>query len=85
MDPVNLDMALGKYWIKPGMYVREKTSGQVMFVDRINRIQHKKEIDPRTGRLKVRTLGVVCSWMDSTNNYRQAQFHTKQLEPHEGE
>ena len=83
MDPVNFSLALDKYWIKPGMYVREKTSGQVMFVDHIIRKQHRSEVDPRTGRLKVRTLGVVCSWMDSTSNYRQAQFHTKQLEPHD--
>lgn len=85
MDPVKPDMTLEKYWIKPGMYVRERTSGQVMFVDRINRMQHKSEMDPRTGKLKVRTLGVICSWMDSTGNYRQAQFHTKQVEPNDGQ
>ena len=74
---------LEKYWIKPGIYVRERVSGQVMFVDHINRKRHKTLIDARTNKLKVRTMGVVCSWMDAMGQMRQSEFHTRQLMPYD--
>lgn len=70
-----------KYWIRPGMYVREKASGQQLFVENIERRRTKGVKDLRTGRDKVRTIGVWCSWFTPSGECMQRKFHTRQLEP----
>lgn len=72
---------LSKYWIKPTMTVQHIASGQLMFVDRVERKRHKTKIDKKTGKLMVRTIGVRCRWVDAEGKPQRKLFHTKELQP----